>query len=221
MFKKTNCSKCGKKINDKYDFCPYCGNVIENSEEDFGMLGKNDSVKEENEVKLPFGFNTIFNTLMNSLSKEMNELNKTGAVQDKNKTGIAKNGISINISSAGNAPPNISVSYLGDGKTNNQKNKKVKEAESRLFSDKKTKEFLNLPKEEPKTDLRRLSKKVVYEIELIGVASIEDVSVTKLENSIEIRAIAKDKAYFKIIPINLPLVDYEFSDEKLVLELKA
>ena len=25
MFKKNECEKCGKKINGKYEFCPYCG----------------------------------------------------------------------------------------------------------------------------------------------------------------------------------------------------
>ncbi len=224
MFNKKNCPKCRKKINKKYDFCPYCGNIIENNEGDYGMLGKNDLINMNNGIKLPFGFNTIFNSLMNSLSKEMTELNRENALennQEKRKTGIAKNGISINISSSGNAPPKVSVSYFGDEKIKNQKERKVKEAESKFFSEEKTKKFLNLAKEEPKADLRRLSKKVVYEIKLSGVNSIEDVSVIKLENSIEIRAIAKNKAYFKVIPINLPLVDYDFSDEKLVLELKA
>lgn len=225
MFKKKKCPECRKKINGKYDFCPYCGNIIEEEDEDWGMLGKKDNINMNNEIKLPFGFNTIFNSLMNSLSKEMNELNKTSVIQNQNqekkKAGIVKSGISINISSSGNAQPNVSVSYFGDEKTKNQKNKKIKEAESKLFSDEKTEEFLNLSKEEPKTDLRRLSKKIVYEIELAGVVSIEDVSVIKLENSIEIRAIAKDRAYFKIIPINLPLVNYDFSDERLILELAA
>ena len=41
----------------------------------------------------------------------------------------------------------------------------------------------------------------------------------KLENSIEIKALAKNKAYVKRIPINLPIINYDFSKEKLVLEL--
>jgi len=54
-----------------------------------------------------------------------------------------------------------------------------------------------------------------------GVKSIKDVSVNQLENSIEIKAVAKDNSYFKLIPINLPVLDYELSEEKLVLELEA
>ncbi len=40
----------------------------------------------------------------------------------------------------------------------------------------------------------------------------------KLENSIEIKAITKDKAYFKIIPLNLPIINYNILKEKLILE---
>ena len=54
-----------------------------------------------------------------------------------------------------------------------------------------------------------------------GVKSIKDLSIVKLENSIEIKAIAGKKAYVKLIPINLPVSDYNFSNGKLVLELEA
>src|SRR3989344_3748821 len=48
--------------------------------------------------------------------------------------------------------------------------------------------------------IRRFADRVVYEIALPGVKSIKDISITKLENSIEIKAVSKDKAYFKLIP---------------------
>jgi HSP20 family molecular chaperone IbpA len=209
MFKKNNCSKCGKKIDKKYDFCPYCGNVIENNQEDWGMLGKND-IKGFEKTQNPFEkitesmLSKMLGSAMKMLEKEMQkEMNSQKNDMPKANIRLMINGKEISLNNTEKKP------------------KKVKEAESKMFSEDKSKEFLKLSKEEPKTDLRRLSKKVIYEIELAGVTSIEDISVIKLENSIEIRAIAKDKAYFKIIPINLPLVDYDFSDETLVLELKA
>ena len=52
-----------------------------------------------------------------------------------------------------------------------------------------------------------------------GVKSIKDVSVIQLENSIEIKALAKNKVFYKIIPINLPIKNYNFAKQKLVLEL--
>jgi len=39
------------------------------------------------------------------------------------------------------------------------------------------------------------------------------------ENSIEIKAFSKDKAYFKFLPIALPLLGYKLLKEKLILEL--
>ncbi len=209
MFKKNNCPKCGKKIDRKYDFCPYCGNVIENNQEDWGMLGKND-IKESIRTQNPFEKITE-NMLSKMLGSAMNMLEKE---MQKEMNQQKKSTLGTNIRLMINGKE-ISLTPV------EKKQKKVKEAESKFLSEEKTKEFLKLSKEEPKTDLRRLSKKIVYEIELTGVASIDDVSVIKLENSIEIRAIAKNKAYFKIIPINLPLVDYDFLDEKLILELKA
>jgi hypothetical protein len=79
--------------------------------------------------------------------------------------------------------------------------------------------FSKLPREEPLTDMRRLSDKIVYEILIPGVKSLKDISINKLENSIEIKAVSKDRAYFKIIPINLGIKGYNLLKGKLVLEL--
>jgi hypothetical protein len=211
MFKKKDCKKCGKKINDKYDFCPYCGNIIEDKkEEDWGMLGKND-IKEFEKIQNPFFgkltgsmLNKMLGSAMKMLEKEMQkEMSQQKQDMPKTNVRLMINGKEISLNNAEKKP------------------KKIKEAASKLFSEEKTKKFLSLSQEEPKTEIRRLSKKVIYEIGLRGVSSVDDISITKLENSIEIRAIAEKKAYFKIIPINLPMTSYEFSDGKLILELVA
>ena len=51
-----------------------------------------------------------------------------------------------------------------------------------------------------------------------GIKSIKDISIIKLENSIELKAISKNKAYFKLIPINLPITNYGILKERLILE---
>ena len=81
--------------------------------------------------------------------------------------------------------------------------------------------FLTEIKKEPKTNVKRLSNTVIYEINMPGVKSLDDISIVKLENSIEIKAVAKDKAYFKLIPVNLAILDYELERGKLILELEA
>lgn len=222
MFKKKECDKCGKKINDRYEFCPYCGNLFQKKykKENLGLLGKDDFIPSINKIGVPTGFNVIFNSLMRTLDKQFNELNKE--FKKDSKPYIKKRGMSINISTFGNAPPEIKVSYFGDGeKAKQRENKKIEKIISKTFSQEKIEKFSTLLRKEPKTNIRRFSNKVIYEIEMPEVKSIEDVSITKLENSIEIRAIAKNKAYFKLIPISLPITDYNFSEGKLVLELKA
>ena len=115
-----------------------------------------------------------------------------------------------------------------NGKDVNIKVKKVpkktlKELAPLYFSKDKRQEFLKLEKEEPSTNIKRLSDTIIYEVNMPGVNSLENISIIRLENSIEIKAIApeKNKAYSKIIKIGLPIVNYELSQEKLVLELEA
>ena len=68
--------------------------------------------------------------------------------------------------------------------------------------------------------MRGFSNKIIYEIEIPGVESIENVSIVQLENSIEIKAFSKDIGYEKILPINFPISKYQLSNGKLILELK-
>jgi len=47
---------------------------------------------------------------------------------------------------------------------------------------------------------------------------MKDVSITKLENNVEIKAISKDKSYQKLIPVNFPITECNLSRGKLLLE---
>jgi HSP20 family molecular chaperone IbpA len=221
MFKKNKCPKCKKGIEDKYSFCPYCGNkVYEGKDEgdDWGMLGKDDFMAMD-DIRLPAGFNSIFNSLIKNLSKEMDAQLKKGMIDETEPKKVKRDGVSISISTFGNGPPKIKVTQLGEKQNAEFREEKGKKFKSNLFTKEKTKEFTSLPREEPKTNVRRFSDKVVFELEMPGVKSTEDVSIIKLENSIEIKAIGKKKAYAKMIPINLPIKDYSLSDGKLTIEL--
>ena len=118
MFNKKSCPKCGTKVSSNYDFCPKCGKNISSKKEsldDFGMFGKDDFFENERksdfepEIKLPFGFNTIFNSLMKNLDKQFKELNKE-LIEDANRKQLnpsfkKANSIKINI-----CKPNINLS---------------------------------------------------------------------------------------------------------------
>jgi hypothetical protein len=209
MFKKRTCNKCGEKVNKSYRFCPHCGSTENNfDDKEWGILGKDDIIPQDN-FQLPPGFNMIFNSLMKNLGKQLN-----GVVDKPQKNfdrGIKKEGISISISSSGNNPAKIKVNSLGDKK---QQIKKI----PGQFSIENSKKFSKFSKREPKTKIRRLSNKVIYDIEIPDVNSLKDISIIKLESSIEIKAIGKNYAYSKQIPINLPIINYIFSKEKLTLE---
>jgi hypothetical protein len=208
MFKKRECTKCRRKISKDYRFCPHCGFGDRDFEEgDWGMLGKDD-LTPQNNFQMPMGLNTIFNSLMKTLNNQMNDAYSPKKNSDPK---IKNNGISISISTKGNNAPRIN--------TNPQEHKKriVKRIPGQ-FSKENAKRFSKLPKKESKTNVRRLSNRVIYEIEMPGVRSTRDISIIRLESGFEIKAIADDKAYFKKISINFPIMNYDLLGEKLILE---
>ena len=55
---------------------------------------------------------------------------------------------------------------------------------------------------DPKIDMKMLPDgRRVFVLNLDGVKSLDDVEVRKLRESIEVKAYAKDMAYFKVIPV--------------------
>jgi len=217
MFKKKTCKKCGEKIRGKFNFCPNCGNYFsDENEEDWGILGKDDFSPEQNPFESSlFGgisgkmLNKMIGGTMKMLEKEL----KREMQNQPPKTKIQPN-FELYINGKRISPENIKIMRKPVQKT------PVKKAPySKHFDSKNLKKFSELPKKEPLTNVRRLSDKVVYEIDIPGVKSIEDISIVKLENSIEIKALAKNAAYNKIIAVDLPLKKYKLEEEKLVLEL--
>jgi HSP20 family molecular chaperone IbpA len=210
MFTGKKCNKCGSKIKRDFNFCPFCGNHLKgNFKQDWGLLGRTDFGGEENLFELPIG--KIFNNLFKNLSTQLNRLddspNKSDSKYGRNK------GISISISTGG-YPSKMRMGQV-------QNSSKRKELTPLEFPSKKLKEFSKLPKTEPLTNVRRLSDKLIYEMSIPGVNDLKDISITKLENGIEIKAVSKDKAYEKTIPISLPIIKRKFSNGKLILELDA
>ena len=217
MFKKKSCLYCGRKVNNNYDYCPYCGNSVNHKDknENWGLLGKKDS-EQFNEIPFPSGLNVLFNSLMRNLQKQMKNLDNFEQNKDDGKK--IKRGISISISASGDKSPKIKINSFGDKKFNQ---KIVEKKLLTNFSQEKLKNISKLPREEALTNIRRLSDRVVYEINLPEVNSLKNISIIKLENSIEIKAISKNKVYFKLIPLNLPIINYNFSEGKLILELAS
>lgn len=239
MIWRKSCDKCGRKIGKDFSYCPYCGHNSRDKRKDsmddrtndrddradYGFLGKQDGDLFDG-MKMPFGFNTIFKKLVKEMDKQFREIDKEigkekiSKINNKNPL-IKQGGISINISSAGESPL-IKIKSFGNlparaiEKQIKPEEKIIKKPE---ISEEKVKKFAKLPRQEAESKVRRLSGKVIYEIDLPGVNNLKDIIVNKLENSIEIKAFAEDKAFFKFLPIALPLLRYHLSKGKLILEL--
>src|SRR3989344_4739812 len=119
MFKRK-CKKCGKKISREFEFCPYCGSDIKKYEENrnFGLLGRDDFFSPDMGIKMPFGFNRLFNSLLKQLDSQFKEfdreIGKEIRVSKKNPEKISK-GISISISTASGKKPEIKIHGFGPG----------------------------------------------------------------------------------------------------------
>ena len=90
--------------------------------------------------------------------------------------------------------------------------KEVKQHESRLPEPKIT--------EEPAAEVRKLDSRVVVDMEIPGVKGMEDIEIQEMESSVEVKAMAGDKAYFKILtkPPEFSIVEKKFHEGKLHLE---
>ena len=205
MFNKKTCKKCNEKINEKASFCSNCGfPTSKENEKDWGMLGKEDiSQNEEDLFMMPFGgisgkmISKMFGSVMGMLEKEMSkELQKANErqpprMQPRTNIKLMINGKEVNLNNMEQQPKQ------------QKQVKNIQRVPALEMSSEKQKKFSKLPKTEPETTIRRLSNKVIYEIKMPEVKSLNDISIINLENSIEIKALGKKKVYQKIIPINL------------------
>ncbi|MBI4167732.1 MAG: hypothetical protein HY515_02130 [Candidatus Aenigmarchaeota archaeon] len=75
---------------------------------------------------------------------------------------------------------------------------------------------------EPKVGIKNLGNRIIFELKLPG-ADPDEVQLTELDESFEIKAHANNASYFKIItvPQGFSLSDQYFENDKLVLEFVA
>ena len=220
MFKKK-CPKCNKKIEKSYDFCPHCGKNFksENDDKDFGFLGKNDFT-ENNE---PLGIGGSFmNKIINKAMKELPTIMKSMEEQMNSEIQNPNN----NPNQKPNFPnSNMKIKFMVNGKevpinkpTQQTEPQKI---QPRQISEEKIQQIAKLPRKEPKTKMKRLSETLIYELSVPGVKDVQDILINQLENSIEIKAISKEKLYSKTININLPIIRYTLIKGILIIEFQA
>jgi HSP20 family molecular chaperone IbpA len=169
MFEKRKCLNCDRKLKDEWKFCPYCGEDLE--EEQNNMF----DIDKEMDIFEPF----------------------------KTK------GEGIRIIIQGGSEPRIERKSSSDYR--------------RIEPEFKTKiEPRKMPKitEEPEAKIQNMGRGKVITIDLPGVKA-DDVEVKRLEQSVEIKAYSKDKAYFKLIPVPAnSSVNKEFRNGVLKIEVR-
>lgn len=123
------------------------------------------------------------------------------------KPPLKAKGVSITITADNVSPPKINVQTYGDNKPvhHHHHEKPVR-----------------IPKttEEPDTKIQHSQNKQIITLNLPDVKNLEDIEIKQLHQSIEIKAFAGDKAYFKLIPIpSNASVNNEFKDGVLKIEV--
>jgi len=206
---KRKCPACAKKIERKFNFCPYCGVSFKAGDDqaDHGMLGRNDSNEEIIEdLKLPFGINKIMNSLIKQLEGQL------GNMDMGNGQGLPRN-VKIRI-----ARPR----RIGDRRQGiENRGQAVKVVEVPKISDAENERRAGLPKVEGESRVKRLGDSIIYEIEAPGVKKKGDVVLTELATGLEIKAYSKDKCYVKFIPLKVEVIAYYVEKEKVVVEIKG
>jgi HSP20 family molecular chaperone IbpA len=218
MFDKK-CPGCNNKIKKNYEFCPFCGNNFRNiyDKEDYGIIGKNDIL---NEPIFPGFGNSMFEKLLSQTMKMLEKQMKTmGEEMNPPFKKIPINEIN----------PNLNVQFFVNGKKVFPQVEEIiaetcpqpSRVKVNKMSEEKLGKFAKLKRIEPHLKMRRLGQKLIYELEVPGVKNLDDVLINRLESSIEVKALAKDKSYSKIINVNLPILRYGLNNGNLILELQA
>jgi HSP20 family molecular chaperone IbpA len=210
MFKKKKCPRCNKEVKENWEFCPYCGYPLKEkyrSEETF------------------FEDFEDFDRIVERMEREFEEMFKmpTFKIPRIKISSPGFSGISITIHSGTGMKPKVEVKTYGDYKKLEPEIKRrlgvnvpIEEVEEERETEYKP------PKttEEPEAKVIREGNRTIIEIKLPDVEREEDINVKKLEQSIEIRARAKDKLYFKLLPISGEIVGKSFKDGVLKIEIE-
>jgi HSP20 family molecular chaperone IbpA len=190
-----NCPNCNENIERGWKYCPMCGYRLERNL-----------------------FGDLFNNIFSKMRKEMEEMDKLFE-RDFEIFDISpffkrprSSGFSIKIVRSGNQPPKINVKTFGDV----DKEKIERQIENQLGIRRHPEEKAPIPAsaptptpsvekaipkitEEPKTSVKRLDSKVVVEMEIPDVKSLDEIEIKELESSVEVKALIAEKAYFKIL----------------------
>ena len=210
--KDVKCNNCNSSLNNKFNFCPYCGNPTRDERKEtreLGFLGRDDfpRAKDIQSNMQNFGItDKILNSLMNQVMKSFGNMQNIKDINQENaKIEQIPNGIKISLGIPQQAKPRKERTQL------------IKKE----ITEEQMKKLSALPRTAAKTKIKRLSDKVIYELAAPGIESPNDVFISKLENGYEIKAIGKKKIYTNSLSIDLPIRGFSLTDNKILVEFKT
>lgn len=214
------CKKCGIGVESGWRFCPRCGSMLAKTNESIDAL-----VRMDRQMK---GAGKTFGRDF--------EIAGFSQMFPKNMKAIKGGGFSIKITQSGDGKPRFEMQTFGD-MNNNQATGKAKpgfrERISRAFGagNNGNKNQAHAQQKhvcldnakttsEPETCIRNIGSRVIAEIKLPGVRDSKHIEVRPLESSVEIKALAGDKAYFKILgkPPRSGITRQSFEKDVLIIE---
>jgi hypothetical protein len=229
------CKRCGKKTERGWRFCPNCGSSLQPSRR---------SLFDEIFSRFRSEFDDMDS--MDRFDKEFGVLDLSPFFRGMGKGTPNRKGFTIRITRKGNDAPKVDVQTFGQA-NNDEIRREISRRMRRLDPSaqgmvrKTTMDSSHdqLPRPEPRKDgpkdihikpakiteepeaaVKVIGDRVIVDMDLPDVRSGHDIQINQLESSVEVRARAGDKAYFKIItkPERLSLTSRKFDKGMLHLE---
>jgi len=224
------CPRCHERIQESWSFCPRCGAKLPTA-----------AGFSEQPYKTPFAEmvkdieKQVKDALGGDLSRDIEFFDLKPEFMKKNPL-FRSGGFRVKITRAGDGPPDIDIKAFGD-----IDQKTAERIEEAIRSHSKTsparvesvvEEYPKAAKEEtpprhvsefsePRCETRWVGDHLVVDLDLPDVESAKDIEIRKLGESIEVKAFAGSKGYFKIlgIPKEAKLLSKRFSKNKLTLKI--
>jgi HSP20 family molecular chaperone IbpA len=222
------CRRCGKKADRGWRFCPNCGSSLE-------QQGR--SIFDDIFAR----FRREFGEMDKMFDKEFEVLDLSPFFRARSPEGAPRprsSGFTIKITRRNREHPRVDVKTFGNVDRNEVRREVAEEMKDlgikaapmgALQKERRHERPKPLEKpqqepakftEEPRTHVRSVGTRVTVEMELPDVKSEGDIEINELESSVEVRARAGDKAYFKIItkPERFSVTSKRFERGRLYLE---
>ncbi|MBI5355294.1 MAG: zinc ribbon domain-containing protein [Candidatus Aenigmarchaeota archaeon] len=196
------CPNCSADVDRKWSYCPSCGLRMRSMDSFLAFPS--------------FDFSDI--------DREMDRMRKRmmGDMKKAMTEGPKGSGFSISIVSSGGKEPKVEVRTFGDYKGKEDEILRGSGVPKKAIEKEPSKRKVPEITEEPKYEVKRIGSRLIFSVKLHGVKDLRDVDVRALEESVEVRAYAENKAYFTIFPVprGAKIVNQTFGNDELVIEIK-